>query len=678
MNPSHRHHLLSTLRHVDELLAEMSVIARGASANALFKRYVSDLTPVRVKALEDAIERTRALVGRGVTQFELAVTEPVCTASWAAQSRVSSAYISVAEIDPRRMVGYGPLSQDDVAALERFAAQMSRALFDVRLVAEDSFVDVKTTIAEIERTEGDLPLLRELARIIEERVLSHLRQPLAVLLDRARHTTFEVAVFGRTNCGKSSLLNRLLGRAVLPVGAIPVTTIPIRIRFGTTERCLVEFAARETIDVDPGRLPEFSTEQFNPGNAKHVGRILVELPSTLLQRVSFVDTPGIGALEKYGASEAIAYLPRCDLGIVMVDAAASLEDEELDLVRMLRDAGSEAMVLIGKADLLSMQERDDLVRYVGERFVARTGASPAIHLMSVARADAALCDRWRSTVLQPLLLHHRLLASRATRRKIGLLKEAVTAALEGRLRPGRGGKQSHREPVLFDVAQVTSLAAAAERDALHLIDEATLTWDEKLVPNIAAALADDVKKGRTVDLAAVCLAAVDREVHVSVTGLLLRIDEFRTRLQGILVACRDTLRVRDGEHMPRPDPAPLFDGVPTTRGLTRLPWGYAMLPSSTLQRLVAKRLRRVWGGRLESSLTQFRQDLVYWAQAAIAGHVSDFHALVDPLVARLDESAYANYLLDISRDVVEADLTRLRSVADEDAKVVAWPDAAAD
>ena len=45
--------------------------------------------------------------------------------------------------------------------------------------------------------------------------------------------------------------------------------------------------------------------------------------------VVLVDTPGIGSLATFGAAETMAYLPRCDLGIVLVDAASILNREDM-------------------------------------------------------------------------------------------------------------------------------------------------------------------------------------------------------------------------------------------------------------------------------------------------------------------------------------------------------------
>jgi hypothetical protein len=146
-----------------------------------------------------------------------------------------------------------------------------------------------------------------------------------MLLDRIESAAFEVAVFGRVSSGKSSLLNYVLQTDVLPIGVTPVTAIPTRISHGPVAQAGIEFAEAQPQIISLPELPEFATEQKNPGNKKHVTRIFVKLPSDrLAEGVTFVDTPGLGSLAIAGAEETIAYLPRCDLGIVLIDASAGL------------------------------------------------------------------------------------------------------------------------------------------------------------------------------------------------------------------------------------------------------------------------------------------------------------------------------------------------------------------
>ena len=118
------------------------------------------------------------------------------------------------------------------------------------------------------------------------------------LMAKLAEDRFTLAVLGQFKRGKSSLMNALIGRDLLPVGALPLTSAITVLRFGPTERLLIY---RENValpfpeEFPVQRLAEFVTEKENPGNCKRVKTAIVELPLPFLRRgVEFVDTPGIG------------------------------------------------------------------------------------------------------------------------------------------------------------------------------------------------------------------------------------------------------------------------------------------------------------------------------------------------------------------------------------------------
>ena len=97
---------------------------------------------------------------------------------------------------------------------------------------------------------------------------------------------------------------------MLPVGVTPITAVPTRISHAPEAHLTVSFFEAPTKTFDIAQLAEFATEQQNPGNAKHVTRIAVALPSPRLQAaVAFVDTPGLGSLATSGASEKLGICP---------------------------------------------------------------------------------------------------------------------------------------------------------------------------------------------------------------------------------------------------------------------------------------------------------------------------------------------------------------------------------
>jgi len=59
------------------------------------------------------------------------------------------------------------------------------------------------------------------------------------LLSRLAADTFQLAVVGQFSRGKTTLMNALLGGPYLPMGALPMTSVITRVRYGTRPRAIV-------------------------------------------------------------------------------------------------------------------------------------------------------------------------------------------------------------------------------------------------------------------------------------------------------------------------------------------------------------------------------------------------------------------------------------------------------
>jgi hypothetical protein len=95
----------------------------------------------------------------------------------------------------------------------------------------------------------------------------------------------------------------------------------------------------------------FASDEHNPGNRLGVTSLDITLPGAP-EFIRLLDTPGVGAFATASAAEAFAWLPRCDLGLVLIAAGAAFEPDDLALISGLDTAGVEVQVLLSKADLL--------------------------------------------------------------------------------------------------------------------------------------------------------------------------------------------------------------------------------------------------------------------------------------------------------------------------------------
>lgn len=181
----------------------------------------------------------------------------------------------------------------------------------------------------------------------------------------AQEETLNIAVLGRFKAGKSSFFNHLLGRQLLPVGVVPVTSVVTEVQWGPEERAGIQYAGGRMEYVPPARLDEFVSEDKNPENAKRVERVCVELPSMNRYRgIRFVDTPGLESVFEHNTEASLEWLPNVGLALVAVGVDPPLSQNDVQLIRNLSRFTPNISLLLTKMDLLNEAERTQVVQFV--------------------------------------------------------------------------------------------------------------------------------------------------------------------------------------------------------------------------------------------------------------------------------------------------------------------------
>lgn len=104
-------------------------------------------------------------------------------------------------------------------------------------------------------------------------------QPLLRACQSAAHDEkLSIAVLGRFKAGKSSFLNNLIGRELLPIGVVPVTSVITEMQWASEERSEAQFLDGRHELIPMAALAEFVSEARNTGNTKHVNKVCVFLP----------------------------------------------------------------------------------------------------------------------------------------------------------------------------------------------------------------------------------------------------------------------------------------------------------------------------------------------------------------------------------------------------------------
>lgn len=345
--------------------------------------------------------------------------------------------------------------------------------------------------------------LRALAALGREMGAVEVAADADALAERAADGRFYVACVGQFKRGKSTLLNGLIGRAVLPAGVVPVTAVVTIVRHGP------RLAARIRIgeawrDIAPNELVEYVSEAENPDNAKGVAAAEVFVPSPLLATgMCLVDTPGIGSVFAANTEATRAFVRHIDAGLIVLGGDPPISGDELALVADVAAQVHDLVVVFNKADRFDAQERGEARRFTERVLAERLGRSiGTIH--DVSAADALRGDH--SYDFEPLVTRLSRLARDAGADLARAAGERGAALLAGRLRAELDEERAAlTRPLAETAARVAALTAAlvdAERSLADLaplfeaeqarisrsLDDARARYLADAVPRAAAEL----------------------------------------------------------------------------------------------------------------------------------------------------------------------------------------------
>jgi GTP-binding protein EngB required for normal cell division len=435
LNEAQRRRLFSNAQYADKLLSEIEAILNASESKSIFPKYVADLSPPQAKLIRSYIARFRNQLARAMDGLGLTAERPALGSLHSIRVTLTFVRIAVQEMAPHYLRGYGEVAASIGPQLQGLCAELEGLLERLGAALADApAADLQGRLERLQHTAGGVEMLRLMDRIIADRGLVELRPRLSMIVERLESNRFEIAVFGRVSSGKSSLLNHILETTALPVGVNPITAVPTRLVHGGQALLTVSFADRRVEALPIERLPDFVSELHNPANGKGVVRLVVELPSARLRSgLAFVDTPGLGSLATSGAAETLAYLPQCDLGVVLIGAGNPLNDEDLSTILRLYEAAIPVKILLSKADLLSQSDLESALEYTARQLRAHLGVELGVHPVSTAASHAHLLEQWFSGEIAPLYEKHQQLAQESSRRKAAALREAAEAALKAKL-----------------------------------------------------------------------------------------------------------------------------------------------------------------------------------------------------------------------------------------------------
>jgi len=216
---------------------------------------------------------------------------------------------------------------------------------------------------------------------------------LQFLRDRLEQGRFHLAVLGQFKRGKSTLLNALLGEAILPTSVVPLTAIPTFLRSANTLRARVVFQDERPPEEFRGAdadalaafLSRFVTESGNPKNRLGVSEVEVFHPAAILRKgVVLIDTPGIGSTFRHNTEATLNFLPQCDAALFLVSADPPLTEVEVEFLKHVRSKVSRLFFILNKVDYLTTEEQEEALQFLRRILKEQGGVDETLPVFCVS------------------------------------------------------------------------------------------------------------------------------------------------------------------------------------------------------------------------------------------------------------------------------------------------------
>ncbi len=176
----------------------------------------------------------------------------------------------------------------------------------------------------------------------------------------------KVAITGQFSSGKSTFLNALLAKNILPTGITPVTSKVNYIRYGDELKIRVKYKDGRDEYHDIEQIERF-TDQRN--SVEDIDYLVLYSPLNMLKDIVFVDTPGLNSLASADTDATIRVLNEVDgiIWLTLIDNAGKMSEEKI-LQRYIGKYKNKSLCVLNQKDKFSEEEVQNTLAYVKKSF----------------------------------------------------------------------------------------------------------------------------------------------------------------------------------------------------------------------------------------------------------------------------------------------------------------------
>ncbi len=185
---------------------------------------------------------------------------------------------------------------------------------------------------------------------------------------------FSIVVIGQFKRGKTTFINAILGKDLLPTAIIPLTSIITILKYGE-QLSITVFLKNETKkEIKLKDLFLYITEKHNPENEKKVDKVEITYPSQYLKNgVRIIDTPGIASVHSHNTKTTYEYLPHADVAIFLMSVDPPITEAELNFLDKIKKLVVQTFFIQNKIDTISEIDCKESLSFSKEIIEERAG-----------------------------------------------------------------------------------------------------------------------------------------------------------------------------------------------------------------------------------------------------------------------------------------------------------------
>ncbi len=215
--------------------------------------------------------------------------------------------------------------------------------------------------------------MKSITEIIEKAAIkfsyNDLLEELSAIKDfENNRKTVDIVILGRFKAGKSSFLNSVLNKNLLPTGVLPVTAIITGVSYGEKEKVVVTSVNGKNFEIPPEDIPLYVTEKNNPENKKGVLSVDIYTGAMKsLKNIRFVDTPGLGSAFEHNSKVTEKWYNKIGAALVVINSTQACSEDDKDLLNAALEHSPVVNIILSKTDLLSTDEFREVLNFVKTR-----------------------------------------------------------------------------------------------------------------------------------------------------------------------------------------------------------------------------------------------------------------------------------------------------------------------